>query len=237
MMAKRATDIIISSLALIILAPLLPLIALILRLTGEGEIFYIQPRIGKEGREFGLVKFATMLKDSPNLPGGDVTLADDPRVLPVGRFLRKTKLNELTQLWNVLKGDMSLVGPRPLVPAGFASYPAAIREEIETMQPGLTGIGSIVFRDEECLVANVKKPALDCYYEDILPYKGQLEIWYKKNRSLSLDLTLIVLTAWSIFFPANRCCERLFKNLPERPDILHFASLEKSSAASEYPGY
>jgi lipopolysaccharide/colanic/teichoic acid biosynthesis glycosyltransferase len=95
---------------------MLPL-ALLLKLTGEGEVFYIQPRTGKGGKPFGLIKLATMLKDSPNLPGGEVTLANDPRVLPLGRFLRKTKLNELPQLWNIFKGEMSFVGPRPLVPA------------------------------------------------------------------------------------------------------------------------
>lgn len=214
-MLKRTLDIILSGVALIVLFPLLPPIALILRLTGEGEIFYIQPRIGKGGKTFGLIKFATMLKDSPNLPGGDVTLANDPRVLPVGRFLRKTKINELPQLWNVFKGDMSIVGPRPLTPRNFELYPFNIKAEIKSLQPGLTGLGSIVFRDEETIIACSNKPSMECYCEDIAPYKGRLEVWYKKNRTLWIDIMLICLTGWVILFPNSKAHEKVFRKLPE----------------------
>jgi lipopolysaccharide/colanic/teichoic acid biosynthesis glycosyltransferase len=213
-------DLVLSGLVLLVLLPLLPPIALILRLTGEGEIFYIQPRVGKDGKHFGLIKFATMLKNSPNLPGGDVTLAKDPRVLPFGRFLRKTKINELPQLWNILKGDMSIVGPRPLTPGSFCRYPETLQKGILKMQPGLTGIGSIIFRDEECITANSSKPVFQCYCEDILPYKGKLELWYKKNQNLKVDVTLIYLTAWAILFPGTRIYEKLLKGLPERPEEL-----------------
>ncbi|MEW5785232.1 MAG: sugar transferase [Bacillota bacterium] len=219
-MIKRAMDIILSGLAIIILSPLLPPIAILLRLTGEGEIFYIQLRTGKGGQAFGLLKFATMLKDSPNLLSGDVTLSNDPRVLPFGRFLRKTKINELPQLWNVLKGDMSIVGPRPLIPASFARYPADIQEEIRTLQPGLTGIGSIIFRDEECITSNSGKSALECYYEDILPYKGKLEVWYKKNHTLWLDIKLIFITIWAVISPNSRSYEKYFEDLPDWPSCL-----------------
>ena len=219
-MIKRSMDIILSGLALLVLLPLLPPIALILRLTGEGEIFYVQPRVGKDGKHFGLIKFATMLKDSPNLPGGDVTLAKDPRVLPFGHFLRKTKINELPQLWNILKGDMSIVGPRPLIPSSFSQYPEAIQQELLYLKPGLTGIGSIVFRDEECITANSIKPVFQCYCEDILPYKGKLELWYRKHQSLILDVTLIIITAWVILMPGTRIYEKLLKDLPERPQEL-----------------
>lgn len=219
-MIKRSMDLVLSGLVLLVLLPLLPPIALILRLTGEGEIFYIQPRVGKDGKHFGLIKFATMLKNSPNLPGGDVTLAKDPRVLPFGRFLRKTKINELPQLWNILKGDMSIVGPRPLTPGSFCRYPETLQKGILKMQPGLTGIGSIIFRDEECITANSSKPVFQCYCEDILPYKGKLELWYKKNQNLKVDVTLIYLTAWAILFPGTRIYEKLLKGLPERPEEL-----------------
>src|SRR5690606_21086740 len=110
---QRFFDIVLASAALLVLAPLLLPITLILRFTGEGEVFYVQQRVGKNREFFGLYKFATMLKNSPNMSTGTVTVKDDPRVLPVGRFLRKTKLNELPQLFNVLKGDMSIIGPRP----------------------------------------------------------------------------------------------------------------------------
>ncbi len=219
-MFKRAFDIIISGLALIILLPFLPPIALILKLTGEGEVFYIQPRMGRGGKTFGLVKLATMLKESPNLPGGDVTLSDDPRVLPLGRFLRKYKLNELPQLWNILKGDMSFVGPRPLIPTSFACYPEEAREAIKSLQPGLTGLGSLVFRDEEKITAQSNKPDLECYYEDILPYKGKLEAWYKENQSLFLDIKLVYFTTLTIIFPRNKFYEKSIKGLPECPEGL-----------------
>ncbi len=214
---KRFIDIVLSGLALIILSPLLIPIAIILKLTGEGEIFYIQPRVGKAGQLFGLIKFATMLKDSPNLPGGDVTLANDPRVLPVGRFLRKTKINELPQLWNILKGDMSIVGPRPLTPRNFEFYSKKIQEKVITMPPGLTGIGSIVFRDEESIIASSPKTATLCYQEDIAPFKGELELWYKNNQSFWLDLLLMLLTAWVVIAPGSRFYENYLKGLPERP--------------------
>jgi len=216
-MLKRILDVCLTGVALVILFPLLPPIALALRLTGEGEIFYIQPRVGKNGKHFGLVKFATMLKDSPNMTGGDITVSDDPRLLPLGKFLRKTKINELPQLWNVFKGDMSLVGPRPLTPKNFNMYPPEIQEEIKAMKPGVTGVGSIIFRDEESIVNKSEKSAYDCYREDIAPYKGVLELWYKAHQTFWLDLKLIFLTAWSILFARSRLYESFLKGLPERP--------------------
>ena len=214
---KRLMDLVFSGLALIILSPLLVPIAILLKLTGEGEIFYIQPRVGKEGNLFGLIKFATMLKDSPNLAGGDVTTANDPRVLPVGRFLRKTKINELPQLWNILRGEMSIVGPRPLTPLNFSYYPEEIQAELKDMQPGLTGIGSIVFRDEESIISNSGKIPTQCYQQDIAPYKGELELWYKTNQSLGLDLLLIFFTALVIIAPDSRIYERYLQGLPQQP--------------------
>ena len=109
-MIKRFLDIILSSIAIIILSPLLVPVMIILKLTGEGHIFYHQKRIGKNGELFNLYKFATMFKDSPNMTGGNITAKDDPRILPFGKFLRKHKINELPQIINVLLGDMSLIG-------------------------------------------------------------------------------------------------------------------------------
>jgi len=150
---KRFLDIIVAGPLLLLALPIGSVIAVVLAFTGEGEIFYAQPRIGRHGRRFRLLKFVTMVKDSPNIGTGTVTVPNDPRVLPVGRFLRKTKLNELPQLWNVLRDDMSLVGPRPLAPQDFAYYSPEIQREIVKVQPGLTGVGSIVFRDEEEVLA------------------------------------------------------------------------------------
>ena len=145
-------------------------------------------------------------------------LADDPRITPVGRFLRKTKLNELPQILNVLLGDMSIVGWRPLVPRGFHDYPPDIQKNIVKVRPGLTGIGSVVFRDEEAIVtegARQGKDLLACYREDILPYKGALELWYAEHRSFWLDVKLIVATVWAIIRPHSDFYRRWFKDLPE----------------------
>ena len=149
---QRFFDILFSSIALIVLSPLLVPVAILLRLTGEGEIFYIQNRIGRNGQPFGLIKFATMLKNSPNIGNGDITVINDPRVLPAGRFLRKTKINELPQIINIFKGDMSIVGPRPMVPKTFERY-GQEGKLISQVRPGLTGVGSIIFRDEDVLIS------------------------------------------------------------------------------------
>ena len=146
---KRIIDILLAVIALIILSPLLIPVCIGLLLTGEHYIFYFQKRIGYKNRYFDIWKFATMLKASPNLAGGLQTTKNDPRLMPMGGFLRKTKINELPQLVNILTGDMSIIGPRPLVDKTFAPYPEHVKAVIYNVKPGLTGIGSIVFRDEE----------------------------------------------------------------------------------------
>lgn len=216
LISKRIMDVFLSFLAIIILSPILFLIVLILKFTGEGEVFYLQERVGYKNKMFSIYKFATMIKNSPNLGNGDVTLRDDPRVTYIGKFLRKTKLNELPQLFNILNGDISIIGPRPLMFAGFNRYSLHFQNTIYNIKPGLTGIGSIVFRDEEKILTESKLPPFDCYKNIILPHKGKLEIWYQDNCSFILDLQLIFLTAWSIFSPENRLYEKWFKNLPKR---------------------
>ncbi len=219
-MIKRIFDIISSSIAIIVLSPFLIPVIIVLKFTGEGYIFYTQKRIGMNGVTFNLLKFATMLKDSPNMTGGDITMGRDPRVLPFGRILRKTKINELPQLFNIFKGDISVVGPRPLTPSTFAYYPEHVKNSIIDLKPGLTGIGSIVFRDEESIISRSTKSHVDCYREDISPYKGELEIWYKKNQSFFLDMKLIFLTAWAVIFSKSRLHEKMLNDLPPIPEIL-----------------
>lgn len=216
---QRLLDVVFSGLALLVLSPLLVPIALILRLTGEGEVFFIQQRVGRGGGMFGLYKFATMLKDSPNLGTGTVTVKDDPRVLPMGRFLRRTKINELPQLLNIFRGDMSVVGPRPQTQRCFDAFPARSQAEIIKVRPGLSGIGSIVFRDEEELMHAAKDP--ERFYDDvIMPYKGQLEEWYVANQGLWTYLCCIVLTAWVVLVPTSTVFWRVFKDLPLPPPEL-----------------
>jgi lipopolysaccharide/colanic/teichoic acid biosynthesis glycosyltransferase len=207
--------------ALVIFLPFGMITALILRFTGEGEIFYTQTRIGKNGKQFGLLKFATMLKNSPNVGTGDITVKNDPRVLPMGHFLRKTKINEIPQLINILIGDMSFVGPRPQTPKNFEYFPMEGRETILSLRPGLTGIGSIIFRDEESIVAKSGKNVEDCYRDLIGPYKAKVEAWYSKHQNIGVYLLLIAITAWVIVFPRSEIYRRLWPSLPPLPDELN----------------
>lgn len=213
-------DIAVSGIALLILAIPLLLIMAILRCTGEGEVWYLQERVGLGGRRFKVHKFATMLKNSPSVGTQDITLRNDPRVLPFGRLLRKTKINELPQVINIFKGDMSLVGWRPLMPKSFEYYPQHVQEQIIAMKPGLTGIGSICFRDEEAITARAKKSPQEVYRDDIAPYKGELELWYQRHQSLLLDAKLLFLTAWVVVRPGSNLYEKWLKDLPPRPASL-----------------
>ena len=212
--AKRTLDIVLSATALIVLFPLFVPLLIILRLSGEGEVFYRQERVGYRGRKFGLLKFATMLKNSPNIGTGTITTKSDPRVLPLGKFLRRTKINELPQILNVLRGDMAIVGPRPQTEECYRYFPEKDRDKIYLAKPGLTGIGSVVFRDEEEILAQSTKGYERCYREDIMPYKQALEIWYLDHRSVLTDLKMILLTALAIFFPGNQLHYRWFRDLP-----------------------
>ena len=213
---QRFLDILLSGLALLVLSPLLLPVMLILRLTGEGEVFFIQQRVGRGGRPFGLYKFATMLKDSPNIGTGTVTVKGDPRVLPLGRFLRKTKLNELPQMLNILKGDMSIIGPRPQTQRCFDAFPPESQAQIIRVRPGLSGIGSIVFRDEEELMHARQEPER-FYDEVIMPYKGRLEEWYVAHQGARTYLAAIFVTAWVVLFPNSQLVWRLFRGLPAPP--------------------
>jgi lipopolysaccharide/colanic/teichoic acid biosynthesis glycosyltransferase len=216
---QRFFDVFFSVLALIFLFPLLMPIICILKLTGEGEVFYLQERVGQDGKVFGLLKLVTMLKNSPNIGAGDITIRDDPRVLPFGKFLRKTKINELPQLWNIVIGEMSIVGPRPMIPNTYANYSKNAQDKLNTVRPGLTGIGSIIFRDEERYLEGLKEP-MEFYKKSIIPYKSDLEIWFVENNSLWLYLKLIVATVWIVIFPRSKIVDTVFKGLPSTPESL-----------------
>jgi len=216
---KRFLDVVLSFLALVLLAPFLLPVLVILRFTGEGEVFYIQERAGRGGNSFGLYKFATMLKNSPNIGAGEITVRGDPRVLPCGGFLRKTKINELPQLWNIFIGDMSVVGPRPMVLNTYAHYPEEARQKLNTIRPGLTGIGSIVFRDEERYLADRDEP-MEFYREHIIPYKSDLELWFVENNTLWSYIKIIFVTAWVVVFPSSNIVDKAFDGIPSLPDSL-----------------
>ena len=214
----RIIDVLLSILALLVLFPLFVPIVIILLLTGEHKVFYLQNRVGYKNKNFKIIKFATMLSNSANMGSGSLTLKNDPRVLPFGSFLRKTKINELPQILNIIIGDLSIVGPRPQMQVDFEKYSDDVQGKIYNVRPGLTGIGSIIFRDEESLIslAAENENPHDFYKRVIAPYKGELEIWYHSHRSLFLDFQLIFMTAWAIVSPETRLYEKWFKDLPKR---------------------
>jgi lipopolysaccharide/colanic/teichoic acid biosynthesis glycosyltransferase len=213
---KRFFDIVFSLLALIILLPVFVPIIILLLLTGEHEVFFKQERVGFKNSIFKIWKFATMLKNSPNMGHGDMTVRKDPRITFMGRFLRQSKINELPQVINILTGDMSFVGPRPLMKVGFDRYSEEMKSKVYNTRPGLTGIGSIVFRDEELIITQSQLPPQDCYREVILPYKGALEVWYQQNQHFYTDFMILFLTAWYVVFPKSDLVFKTFPSLPKR---------------------
>jgi len=202
-----------------LLLPLFIPVALILRLTGEGEIFFSQKRVGEGGNIFKLLKFATMLKDSPSIGSGTVTLKNDPRVLPFGKFLRKTKINELPQLINILVGDMSVVGPRPQTPRCFEVFPKDLQPIISSVRPGLSGLGPVVFRDEENILSENSK-SVDFYDQVIAPYKGDVEAYFIKVIGIFSYFKIIFLTLWVVLFPKSGAVWKVFPKIPKPPDEL-----------------
>lgn len=216
----RSFDLLLSFLAMVVLAPFMIPIMIGLKLTGEHDIFYLQNRVGRGGKDFKVFKFATMLRNSPSLPGGVLTQKKDPRILPLGGFLRKTKINELPQLINILLGEMSFVGPRPQARAHYELYSPVVKQAIDGVPPGLTGIGSVVFRDEEAMLDDVEGDR-DLFHDTVIaPYKGELEVWFVAHRNLYTYFMLAFLTAWAVIIPKSRAYKHVFKTLPVPPQAL-----------------
>jgi len=219
----RVFDILFSGIAIIALSPLLIITIIILRFSGEGEIFYFQSRIGKSKKIIKLYKFATMRKDSESRGSKTITIKDDPRILPVGKFLRKSKINELPQLFNVFLGSMSLVGPRPLTQETFNLYEKFIQDEIASVKPGLSGVGSIFFRNEEELIPKDSN-FIEFYKTKISPIKGRIELWFCKNNNLLTYFSVIFITAYLILFKKSKLHYYYFKSIRK---ILKGTILEK----------
>jgi lipopolysaccharide/colanic/teichoic acid biosynthesis glycosyltransferase len=189
---KRGFDILASMLGLIVLSPFFLAIAIMVKRESPGPAFYRGARIGLKGRTFGILKFRTMYEHPESYRGARVTARDDRRITPFGRWLRDTKLNELPQLWNVLTGEMSLVGPRPEDPGIAMNWPASARHEILSVRPGITSPASILYHDEETLLsaANV----MGEYFKNILPDKLRLDRLYVRNHSFVADLDILLWT-------------------------------------------
>ena len=218
---KRFFDVFFSLICILIFLPFFLIVSLILKFSAEGEIFYFQNRVGFNNKIFSIVKFATMLKNSENIGSGTITLRNDFRVTKPGKILRKTKINELPQIFNIFLGDISFVGPRPLVKKTFDDYPEPTKKLIYDSKPGLTGIGSIFFRDEEFIMSIPRnEPPQNFYKRVIAPFKGDLELWYLYNKSFIVDFKLIILTAYVVIFPKSKIILNSFHNLPKIPNEL-----------------
>jgi lipopolysaccharide/colanic/teichoic acid biosynthesis glycosyltransferase len=218
-MMIRLFDILFSGIAIIVLLPFMLPIMILLKLTGEHDIFFGQTRVGRYGKDFKLLKFATMLRNSINMPGGGFTMENDPRILPMGKFLRKTKINELPQLINIFIGQMSVIGYRPLVRRSYEDYPEAIKKSLYNATPGLSGLGSIVFRNEEEMLRKVDNVE-EFYKTVVLPYKGALESYYIEHKSLGLYFKLIFMTVEAVLRPDSKSWKTKLKGLPKVPEEL-----------------
>lgn len=190
--AKRTFDVLAAACGLAALSPLFGLVAILLKRESPGPVFYRGPRMGMAGKEFGILKFRTMHEEAASYNGPRVTAQDDARVTTVGRWLRDTKLNELPQLWNVLIGEMSLVGPRPEDPEIAKSWPPAVKTEVLSVRPGITSPASVIYRDEERLLKSAS--VMDDYVKNLLPAKLRLDQLYVRNRNFVSDLDVIFST-------------------------------------------
>jgi lipopolysaccharide/colanic/teichoic acid biosynthesis glycosyltransferase len=190
---KRLIDVLLSFLGLLLFSPFFLLIAFAIRRDSPGPVFYRGPRLGRAGRVFEILKFRTMYETEQSYQGPRVTAEDDARVTPVGRWLRQTKLNELPQLWNILIGEMSCVGPRPEDPQLAAAWPEEARQEVLSVRPGLTSPATVLYRDEDRQLKG--QPLMETYLDAILPSKLRLDQLYVRNHSIWLDLDILFWTA------------------------------------------
>ena len=234
-MLKRIFDITASAVGLVVASPvLLPVMFLVWRQDGHSP-FYVAPRMGKDEKPFKMMKLRSMVKNADKT-GVDSTGANDQRITPVGHFIRKYKLDELTQLWNVLKGDMSLVGPRPNVQRETDLY-TPIEKKLLTVKPGITDFASIVFSDEGDILKD--KPDPDIAYNQLIrPGKGHLGIFYIENRSLMLDISLCFLTVLAILSKENalKAVVNLLRKLGAEPALLILAARQEGLVPTPPPG-
>ncbi len=232
---KRLLDIAISIGGIICLFPIWLPVVVLLKCTGDREIFFFQERIGFGNLPFKIWKFATMSDKQSSKQPGSLTVRNDPRVTPVGKILRSTKLNELPQIVNILKGEMSIVGPRPQMKRDFDPYTEEVKEKLATVKPGITGIASIVFRDEEKLLSETKLDVQDCYNLVIAPYKGEIEKWYVNHVSIWTDIQIILITVRAIFKPNSQLVFKIFRDLPKQDLLAEMKRVERKVAAQSRP--
>ena len=194
---KRMFDLFFSSLGLLLLFPIFLVISVAICLDSPGPVFFRQVRVGRYGHPFRIFKFRTMYAGAETR-GRKITVGDDPRVTQAGRFLRKEKLDELPQLFNVIKGEMSLVGPRPEVPWYVEFYPEEIRRQVLSVRPGMTDFASIKYKDESTVLAGAADPE-GMYVNVLLPEKLKHYVRYVSERTLWLDFKIVLLTLREVF--------------------------------------
>lgn len=192
MMGKLLFDLVCSLAGLVLLSPLFVGIAVWIRVDSGGAVFFRQVRVGRYGRAFMIFKFRTMYADA-EARGRKITVGEDPRITRAGRFLRKFKIDELPQLFNVVKGEMSLVGPRPEVPRYVEYYPEEVRRQVLSIRPGITDFASILYKDENTVLAGAADPEAT-YVNVVLPEKLKHYVRYVSERTLWLDFKIILLT-------------------------------------------
>ncbi len=192
---KRCFDFLITFIAFLIILLPIALVALVVKLTSPGKVFFLQDRIGRNRKPFKMIKFRTMVTDAQKI-GPSVTSKDDNRITGIGRILRRTKLDELPELWNVLVGDMSLVGPRPEV-KNYVDFYRPEWERVFDVRPGITDLATLQFRDEESVLAGAKDREA-AYIQIVVPIKMKLALEYVDRRSIGLDLAILFRTVWGI---------------------------------------
>ncbi len=205
---RRAIEVVVALAGLAAVAPLMALIALAIKVGDRGPVFFTQTRVGQFGRHFGMHKFRSMVHDAEK-KGIPLTAGNDRRITRVGGWLRRTKLDELPQLWNVVKGDMSLVGSRPEVPRFVAFYTADQRRLLD-VRPGITDPASLQFFDEAETLAGFDNPET-AYIQHIMPHKLAINLTYLRRRSIASDAIVVLATLWRVV--------RLFKHIGPTPSV------------------
>jgi lipopolysaccharide/colanic/teichoic acid biosynthesis glycosyltransferase len=232
---KRLFDVAISAGGLILMTPVLLFVILLIWLHDLHSPFYIAPRLGKNGQLFNMVKLRSMVVDADK-SGVDSTSSSDPRITPIGHYVRKFKLDEFTQLWNVLKGDMSLVGPRPNVKRETDLY-TKVEKGLLSVQPGITDFSSIVFSDENEMLKDSKDPDID-YNQLIRPWKSRLGLLYIENTSFKLDIVLLLLTIVNMYSRPNalRGLCTLLKKMDAPEDVISVSKRQSVLVPFPPPG-
>ena len=201
---KRFCDIVFALMGLLVTSPIVLTVIILKKLAGEQEIFYIKGRVGKGGRLFPFIKLSSMIPAKKGEKTSSLTLSNDSRITPLGHFIRKTKIDEFPQFVNIIRGELSFVGPRALMPKIHKDYTKSVKTELSKIRPGVTGLATVVFRNEAQLLADSNyTDELKFYKEVIGPAKGAIEMIYTQKQSFILDLTILLLTVWQIFRPQS----------------------------------